>query len=285
LLVAGQETTLLCTILPCCEIWILGHIERRDRSHQDSAKDLFSLKMFFFPWGGRDPLFLKGMMNLGCCSRNEVLQSVGTLQSHCQKLEWWRTSLASLVACSLQMWRWQWKTGTSSRSSRDKKDPVYNSNTHNQKASYAKIFVCTLWCVCLSWWSFDSDCLSFMFQFAYGKEKVFQALQIEHSCLFMNQQKNLSNLSVYMIMIFCCCVSSDMVAMCHCAGWKIILTPDTGYGGLSKSQLRRNTQISKSTRTGISFTPTNQHALVLVDVDVVAPTHSWKNIQVNWKMI
>lgn len=28
-----------------------------------------------------------------------------------------------------------------------------------------------------------------MFRFAYGKEKVFQALQIEHSCLFMNQQK------------------------------------------------------------------------------------------------
>lgn len=28
-----------------------------------------------------------------------------------------------------------------------------------------------------------------MFRFAYGKEKVFQALQIEHSCLFMNRQK------------------------------------------------------------------------------------------------
>jgi hypothetical protein len=31
---------------------------------------------------------------------------------------------------------------------------------------------------------------------------------------------------------------------------------------------------SKSTRTGISITPTTQHALVLVGFDVVASTHS-----------
>jgi hypothetical protein len=31
---------------------------------------------------------------------------------------------------------------------------------------------------------------------------------------------------------------------------------------------------SKSTRTGISTASTTQHALILVDVDVVTPTHS-----------
>lgn len=197
-----------------------------------------------------------------------------------------------MVACSLQMWRWQWKTGTSSRSSRHKKDPVYNNNTHNQKAAYAKISVCTLWCVCLSWWSFDSDCLSFMFRFAYGKEKVFQALQIEHSCLFMNRQKMWSIIlkefeqSVcvhdYDLLLLCVVWYVGNVSLC---GMENYPYPRHRIWWTFKVTIEEKHTNSKSTRTGISITPTTQHALVLVDVDVVAPTHSWKNIQANWKMI
>lgn len=95
--------------------------------------------------------------------------------------------------------------------------------------------------------------------FKHYRLNILASLWIDRRCDLIFW-KNLSNLSVYMIMILCCCVSSDMVAMYHFVGWKIILTPDTGYSGFSKSQLRRNTQIpSQQGLVYLSLPQTNMY--------------------------
>ncbi len=267
LLVAGQETTLLCTILPCCEIWILGHIERRDRSHQDSAKDLFSLKMFFFPWSGRDP-FLKGMMNLGCCSHTVEMRSCRALAPPFRvivrsqndeepPLLAWLPAVCKCGDDSEKKVLVQGVVGT--------RKTLCTITIHTTKRLHMLRFL-SVHCdvsVC-----HDSLLTLIACHLCFGlpmeKKRCFKHYRMNIlASLWIDRRfdlsfwKNLSNLSVYMIMIFCCCVLSDMVATCHCVGWKIILTPNTGYGGLSKSQLRRNTQIPS--QQGLVFLSLPQH--------------------------